>query len=110
MNKIFRQNRTRAKIHGTADRPRLTVNISNAHIVAQIVNDDKGTTIAYATTVGMKDAKGTKTEKAAIIGAEIAKKAKKAKISQVVFDRGARLYAQRLNALAEAARKEGLEF
>ncbi len=109
MNKTFRANRTRAKIHGTAERPRLTVHISNLHITAQIVDDDKKTTLAYATTVGAK-LTGTKTEKAAKIGAEIAKKAKDAKIKAVVFDRGAKLYAGRMSALADAARKEGLEF
>lgn len=109
MKAEFRANRTRAKIHGTADRPRLSVNISNMHIIAQIIDDDKGVTIAYATTVGTKQ-KGSKTELAAYIGTEIAKKAKKAKVSKVVFDRGSRLYAGRMKALAEAARKEGLEF
>ena len=109
MKADFRKNRTRAKIHGTAERPRLSVNISNKHIIAQIIDDDKGTTLAYATTVGSKD-KGSKTELAAKIGSEIAKKAKKAKIEKVVFDRGSRLYAGRLSALADAARKEGLEF
>ena len=109
MKAEFRANRTRAKIHGTAERPRLSVNISNKHIIAQIIDDDKGATLAYATTVGSKD-KGSKTELAAKIGSEIAKKAKKAKIEKVVFDRGSRLYACRLSALADAARKEGLEF
>ena len=109
MKSIFRKNRTRAKIHGTNERPRLAVNFSNLHITAQIINDDKGATLAYATTVGSK-LTGTKTEKAAEIGAEIAKKASKAKIKKVVFDRGPRLYAARMSALAEAARKEGLEF
>ena len=109
MKAEFRANRTRAKIHGTAERPRLSVNISNKHIIAQIIDDDKGATLAYATTVGSKD-KGSKTELAAFIGSEIAKKAKKAKIEKVVFDRGSRLYAGRLSALADAARKEGLEF
>ena len=109
MNKVFRAKRTRAKIHGTAERPRLCVYISNKHIIAQLVNDDKGVTLCYSTTVG-SDMKGTKKEKAALIGAEIAKKAKKAKIEKVVFDRGARLYAGRMKALADAARKEGLEF
>ena len=109
MKAIFRKNRTRAKIHGTAERPRLCVNISNQHITAQIIDDDKGATIAYASTVGAKMT-GSKTEKCAKIGTEIAKKAKKAKIETVVFDRGAKLYAGRLSALAEAARKEGLEF
>ena len=109
MKAEFRANRTRAKIHGTAERPRLSVNISNLHVTAQIIDDDKGATLAYATTVGSKD-KGSKTELAAKIGSEIAKKAKKAKIEKVVFDRGSRLYAGRLSALADAARKEGLEF
>ncbi|MBR0134291.1 50S ribosomal protein L18 [Candidatus Saccharibacteria bacterium] len=109
MKAEFRSNRTRAKIHGTADRPRLSVNISNMHVTAQIIDDDKGATLAYATTVGTKQ-KGSKTELAAFVGSEIAKKAKKAKIEKVVFDRGARLYAGRMKALAEAARKEGLEF
>lgn len=109
MNKVFRAKRTRAKIHGTAERPRLTVHFSNQHIIAQIVDDDKKVTLAYVTTVGSKMS-GNKTEKAAKIGAEIAKKAKAAKISTVVFDRGAKLYAGRMSALADAARKEGLEF
>lgn len=105
----MRKARTRAKIHGTSDRPRLTVHFSNLHITAQVIDDDKKTTLAYATTKGAKMT-GTKTEKAAKIGEEIAKKAKAAKVSKVVFDRGAKLYAGRMNALAEAARKEGLEF
>jgi large subunit ribosomal protein L18 len=109
MDKVMRKARTRAKIHGTADRPRLTVHFSNLHITAQVIDDDKKTTLAYATTKGAKMT-GTKTEKAALIGAEIAKKAKAAKVSKVVFDRGSKLYAGRMNALAEAARKEGLEF
>ena len=109
MKAEYRANRTRAKIHGTAERPRLSVNISNAHVTAQIIDDDKGATSAYATTVGSKQ-KGSKSELAAFVGAEIAKKAKKAKIEKVVFDRGARLYAGRMKALADAARKEGLEF
>ncbi|MBR3386353.1 50S ribosomal protein L18 [Candidatus Saccharibacteria bacterium] len=109
MNKTFRAARTRAKIYGTAERPRLTVHFSNLHITAQIIDDDKKTTLAYATTVGTKMT-GTKTEKAAKIGEEIAKKAKAAKVTKVVFDRGSKLYAGRMSALADAARKEGLEF
>ena len=109
MNKVFRAKRTRAKIHGTAERPRLTVHFSNQHITAQIVDDDKKATLVYATTVGAKMT-GTKTEKAGKIGTEIAKKAKTAKIAKVVFDRGSKIYAGRMSALADAARKEGLEF
>ncbi len=109
MNKVFRAKRTRAKIHGTAEKPRLSVFVSNRHIVAQVIDDDKGITLAYATTVGA-NAKGSMTEKAALVGAEIAKQAKAKKISRVVFDRGSKLYAGRMSALADAARKEGLEF
>lgn len=109
MKTEYRAARTRAKIHGTAERPRLTVHFSNRHIVAQIIDDDRGATLAYATTVS-KDLKGTTTEKAAALGAEIGKAAKKAKITKVVFDRGAKQYAARMSALADAARKEGLEF
>lgn len=109
MDSLFRANRTRSKIHGTAERPRLTVHISNKHIIAQVVDDDKQNTLAYATTVGTKMT-GTMTEKAAKIGSEVAKSAKKAKVTKVVFDRGSKLYAGRMSALADAARKEGLEF
>ncbi|MBR2659398.1 50S ribosomal protein L18 [Candidatus Saccharibacteria bacterium] len=109
MKAEYRKNRTRAKIHGTATRPRLSVYISNLHVTAQIIDDDKKVTLAYATTVGSKMT-GTMTEKAANIGKEIAEKAKKAKVKTVVFDRGSRAYAGRMSALADAARKEGLEF
>mgnify|MGYP001259496796 CR=1 FL=1 len=109
LNRGLRKGRVRAKINGTAERPRLTVTISNMHISAQLIDDTKGHTLASATTIGTK-ATGTMTEKAAKIGEEIAKKAKKAKITAVVFDRNGRQYASRLKALADAARKEGLEF
>lgn len=109
MKSIYRAKRTRAKIHGTGLRPRLTVHISNQHITAQIINDDKQATLVYATTVGSK-LSGTKTELAVAIGQLIGQKAKKAKITKVVFDRGSKLYAGRMSALADAARKEGLEF
>ena len=109
MKSVFRAKRTRAKIHGTAERPRLSVHFSNQHIMAQIIDDDKKMTLCYATTVGTK-LTGTKTEKAAAIGTEIAKKAKTTKVKKVVFDRGSKLYAGRMSALADAARKEGLEF
>ncbi|AHB42616.1 50S ribosomal protein L18 [Candidatus Saccharibacteria bacterium RAAC3_TM7_1] len=109
LNKNLRKNRVRAKVTGTAERPRLSVTISNLHVSAQLIDDVKSATIASATTVGKK-ATGTMTEKAATIGTEIAKKAVKGKIKSVVFDRNGRQYAGRLKALADAARKEGLEF
>lgn len=109
LNKSLRKNRVRSKVTGTAERPRLTVTISNMHVSAQIIDDEKGHTLAAATTVGGKQT-GTMAERAALVGADIAKKAKKAKITAVVFDRNGRQYAGRLAALADAARKEGLEF
>ena len=109
LNRGLRKNRVRAKISGTAERPRLSVAISNTHVSAQLNDDVKQHTVAAATTVGTKQT-GTMTEQAAVVGAEIAKKAKKLKITAVVFDRNGRQYAGRLKALADAARKEGLEF
>ncbi len=109
LNKSLRKARVRSKVSGTAERPRLTVTISNMHISAQLIDDVKQHTIASATTVGTK-ATGTMIERAAVIGTDIAKKAKKAKISSVVFDRNGRQYAGRLKALADAARNEGLVF
>lgn len=109
LNRRLRKNRVRARVNGTADRPRLTVFISNKHVSAQIIDDTKGITIVSATTVGTKLA-GSMTELAVKVGSDIAKKAKKAKINAVVFDRNGRQYAGRLSALADAARKEGLEF
>ena len=109
LNKSLRKNRVRSKITGTAERPRLTVTISNKHVSAQIIDDVKQHTLASATTVGTKQT-GSMVEQAAYVGTEIAKKAKKAKINAVVFDRNGRQYAGRLSALADAARKEGLEF
>jgi len=109
LNKTLRSKRVRAKITGTAERPRLTVTVSNKHISAQLIDDVAQKTIASATTVGAKYA-GSMTEQATAVGTDIAKKAKKSKITAIVFDRNGRQYAQRLAALADAARKEGLEF
>ena len=102
--------RVRKVVVGTSERPRLSVNISNLHIAAQIIDDSSHKTLVYSTTAGQKDATGTMTEKATWVGQDIAKKAKAAKIKLVAFDRGSKLYHGRVKALAEAARKEGLEF
>lgn len=109
LNKSLRKNRVRSKVTGSAERPRLTVTISNKHVSAQLIDDASGRTLAASTTVGTKQT-GSTTEQAVFVGGEIAKKAKKAKINAVVFDRNGRQYAGRLAALADAARKEGLEF
>ena len=109
LNQGLRKARVRAKVSGTSARPRLSVYISNKHVSAQIIDDSKQVTLVSSTTVGTKQV-GSISEQAAIIGADIAKKAKKSKINAVVFDRNGRQYAGRLAALADAARKEGLEF
>lgn len=108
-NHMLRKNRVRSTVVGTPERPRLSVSVSNRHITAQIIDDSSHKTLAYVTTVASKAA-GPMSEKAAWIGTEVAKKAKSAKVKQVVFDRGGRLYHGRVQALADAARKEGLEF
>lgn len=108
-NRMLRKNRIRATVTGTPERPRLSIHVSNRHITAQVIDDTTHKTVAYVTTVASKAA-GTMSEKAVWVGTEIAKKAKTAKIKQVVFDRGGRLYHGRVQALADAARKEGLEF
>jgi large subunit ribosomal protein L18 len=108
-NLTLRKARVRSTVSGTQERPRLTVSISNHHISAQIINDEQHKTLVAATTIGKK-LTGTMTEKAVIVGTDIAKAAKKAKITKVVFDRNGRIYHGRVKALADAARKEGLEF
>lgn len=108
-NSYRRANRVRTVVRGTTERPRLSVHISNQHVSAQIIDDSTSQTIVSASTVGKKMT-GSKTELAAQIGAEVAKKAKAKKIKAVAFDRGSKLYHGRVKALAEAARKEGLDF
>jgi large subunit ribosomal protein L18 len=85
------------------------VYVSNLHIHAQVIDDSKGKTLASSTSV-KADTRGSLSEKAAWVGTDIAKKAKKAKVTKVVFDRNGRKYHGRLKALAEAARAGGLEF
>ncbi|MGH7142041.1 MAG: 50S ribosomal protein L18 [Candidatus Saccharimonadales bacterium] len=109
-NQILRSRRVRSVVKGTSERPRLSVNVSNTHVTAQLIDDTDHKTLAYISTVGKQNVSGTLTEKATWVGVEIAKKAKTVKIKRVVFDRGIRLYHGRVKALAEAARNEGLEF
>jgi large subunit ribosomal protein L18 len=108
--KLLRAKRTRKVISETSDRPRLSVSISNRHIIAQIIDDTKSKTLIYVTTVGMKLDNLNMTEKAIRVGSEVAKKAKTAKITKVVFDRGSKQYHGRIKALADSAREGGLEF
>ncbi len=106
----IRHSRIRNKIHGTSDVPRLNVFRSNKHIFAQIIDDDKGITLVSSSSLELKIENGGNVEGAKLVGADIAKKAKKASITKVVFDRGGYLYQGRVQALAEAARENGLEF
>jgi large subunit ribosomal protein L18 len=109
VNRALRKRRIRSTVTGTAKRPRLSVHVSNLHISAQLIDDEGQTTLASVSTIGTKQA-GTMTEKATWVGGEIAKKAKTAKVKSIVFDRSGKLYHGRVKALADAARKEGLEF
>lgn len=109
-NLAQRKQRVRAQVAGTGSRPRLSVFISNQHVTAQIIDDTKGITLAYATTANTKKSNATMTTQATEVGIDIAKKAKAAKVRKVVFDRNGKLYHGRIKALAEAARAEGLEF
>lgn len=103
-----RHARIRAKVAGDAARPRLAVYRSNRYILAQLIDDEKGATIAAVSTQSFT--KGTKLAKAREAGATLARLAKEKKINHVVFDRGGFKYAGRIQALAEGAREGGLEF
>lgn len=102
-----RARRVRAKISGTAERPRVSVFTSLRGMFVQFIDDFSGKTIV---SVRMVSGKGTKTEQAAALGKTIAEAAKSKGIKKVVFDRGARQYHGRVKALAEALRAGGLEF
>ena len=106
----MRHKRFRKNISGTSEMPRLNVFRSNTQIYAQIINDETGTTLASSSSVQLKIKNGGNIEGAKLVGADIAKKAKEANISKVVFDRGGYQYHGRVEALADAARENGLEF
>ena len=105
-----RHKRVRGKVSGTAGRPRLVVTRSNRGIVAQLVDDREGRTLASATWLQVKTFKGDKKAQATQVGKLLAESAKQAKIESVVFDRGGYLYHGRVKALADAAREGGLKF
>ena len=108
--RLKRRRRVRAKIHGTASRPRISVFRSNRGIEAQLVDDLEGKTLAAASWLNLKSFKGSKTEQAAEVGKLLAQNAKKAGVETAVFDRGGYLYHGRVKALADAAREGGLKF
>lgn len=109
-----RQRRVRGKVSGTAARPRLRVTRSNANIYAQIIDDVAGVTIAAASTLDAEVKAaiklGSNTEAAKAVGIAVAKRAMDKGVTEVVFDRGGRLYHGRVQALADGAREAGLTF
>ena len=112
--RIRRHARVRAKMEGTEEKPRLSVFRSLNHIYAQVIDDTHGVTIASASTLdpeitGNLEGKIKKAQ-AELVGQAIAKKAVEKGVQQVVFDRGGYKYNGRVQALADAARKEGLKF
>jgi len=107
VKKIRRHKRVRAKIKGTNKIPRLCVFRSIKHIYAQLIDDDKGKTLASADDAGIK---GSKVEIAEEVGKLIAQKASEKKIEKIVFDRAGYKYHGRVKSLAEGAREAGLKF
>jgi large subunit ribosomal protein L18 len=111
----YRHRRIRKKLRGTAERPRLVVCRSLNHMVAQIVDDDAGRTLVSVTSTAkaLKVTAGegsVKMRRSELVGGEIAKLARERGITKVAFDRGGRQYHGRVKAVADAARKGGLEF
>ena len=116
-SRIRRHRRVRKKIHGTAARPRLAVFRSNRHVVAQVIDDDAGRTLASASTAEPEvrgatggSASGATVEAAGRVGTLVAQRAKAAGITKVVFDRAGFRYHGRIKALADGARGSGLDF
>jgi large subunit ribosomal protein L18 len=102
-----RHSRVRARVNGTATRPRLAVFRSNRFVSAQLIDDTVGKTVA---AVHGNEFNGPQSEQATSVGSAIAKKAKAAGINTVVFDRGGYKYIGQVKALADAAREGGLKF
>lgn len=103
-----RRKRIRAKLFGTADKPRISVFKSNRYVLAQIIDDSKGLTLCSVTTKGMKEKSAT--ERAKQAGILLAKQAKEKNIKKAVFDRGGYIYTGSVSALADGAREGGLDF
>jgi large subunit ribosomal protein L18 len=110
--KAARHRRVRRKVIGTPERPRLAVFRSNRHIVAQVIDDHAGHTIAAASSLeaSLRTGRTGSVEAATEVGKLVAARARDKGVAQVVFDRGASRYHGRVAALAAAAREAGLEF
>jgi large subunit ribosomal protein L18 len=111
-SRLRRQVRGRKKVAGSPDRPRLVVTRSSRHVVAQIVDDSQGRTVASASSMesDLRQLDGDKTAKAKKVGEIVAARAKAAGVEHVVFDRAGNKYHGRVAALADGARDAGLEF
>ena len=107
-NRLARAKRVRARIDGTATKPRLSVFRSNTHISVQVIDDLTGTTLCASHDRALTS--GSKSEKATKVGSEIAKAMLAQGIKECIFDRGGYLYHGRVKAVAEAARAAGLQF
>ena len=109
-----RKRRVRAKVSGTAERPRLAVHRTNAHIYAQVIDDVDGRTICAASTLDPEfratGKVGSNKEAAELVGKMVGERAIKAGVTTVTFDRGGRIYHGRVQALADGARSAGLKF
>ncbi|MFC4053074.1 50S ribosomal protein L18 [Actinomadura syzygii] len=103
--------RVRKRVLGTAERPRLVVTRSTRHVFVQVIDDDKGHTLASASTMeaDLRADSGDKTAKSRKVGEIVAERAKQAGVSAVVFDRGGNKYHGRIAAVADGAREGGLE-
>jgi large subunit ribosomal protein L18 len=111
--RIKRHTKVRMKVSGTAEKPRLCVFRSTAHIYAQLIDDVAGKTLVSSSDTVLKaEKKGDfiKVANAKAVGIDIAKKAKEMKITKAVFDRGGFIYTGRVKAVADGAREGGLEF
>jgi large subunit ribosomal protein L18 len=100
----------RKKIAGTNVKPRLSVFRSNTGIYAQLIDDERGVTLASASSTELKSEKGSKSEISTLVGKKIAEKALAAGVKDVIFDRGGYLYHGRVKSLADGAREGGLNF
>ena len=100
----------RKRLRGTAERPRLNVFRSAAHIYVQLIDDDRGHTLVAASSREASTSGGKKSDKARTVGQLVAERAKAQGITRVVFDRGGYLYHGRVKAVADGARAGGLEF
>ena len=109
-----RKRRVRAKVSGTAERPRLAVHRTNAHIYAQVIDDVAGRTLCAASTLDPEfratGKVGSNKEAAEFVGELIAKRTLEKGVTEVTFDRGGRIYHGRVKALADGARNAGLKF